>query len=239
MSIRTRVGKFVVAAVAALAIGASAFAGTVKLANDVTPTTSGGPFTATVVAGPIGIYTAGQTFQTFCLEQGETFGPGTTYWAVVSDRAVFGTNGNTGGADGYDLLNAETAYLYTNFMKGTMKSVVSTWAGTTEDLTALQDAIWKIEGETKLSTTPTIIALRDKLITAANNAVGGSWGNTIGNVRVMQLWTSQDTVGTQGGKVQDQLVLVPTPSAAIAGMGLLASLAVVGYIKRRRANDRI
>jgi hypothetical protein len=194
--------------------------------------TTGGPFNVFVNAGPVGMYATGSNFNTFCVEQGEHFGPGNSYYVVVSDRARFGTNG-TDGTDAYgsyDLLNPETAYLYSNYMGGTMTTVIGTWTGSNTDLIALQDAIWSLEGESVGLT-----SLANSIKTQALAAVSGSWGNTIGNVRVMQLWTSAATVNTQGGKVQDMLVLVPTPVASLAGSSLLAGMAVCGIIRRRRA----
>lgn len=221
------------------AVAQSISAATVKLSNSQISGSSGGPFTATVVSGPIGIYATNATFNTFCLEHGENFSPNQTYWAVVSDRAVFGANGTNG--SGFDLLNPQTAYLYTNYMKGTMTSVVASWTGSDGDKKALQDAIWQQEGETgaNINTSGATAGLRNLLQTAANAAVAGSWGNTIGNVRVLQLWTSQGTAGTQAGKAQDQLVLVPTPQASLAGMSLLGVMGVLGIIKRRRRNDDV
>lgn len=234
--------SFIAAAVglaAATALGAS-----VKLSNSTVGTT-GGPFTATVVTGPIGIYATNATFQTFCIERSELFTPNATYTAVVSDRSVGGNAGgvndptlpwygNPGFINTSDLLDPDTAYLFTNFVQGTMTSVVASWTGSTGDLIALQDAIWTIEGET-VNTSGATAGMKTVLINAANAA---NW-TTIGNVRVMQLWnTALGPIGSDAAKVQDHLVIVPLPPAVLAGMGLMAIMGV-GYIRRNLASRSI
>jgi len=211
-----------------LLLTAPGLAATVKLSNSQVSTV-GGPFTATVMSGTVGRYTAPATFNTFCVEVGEHFTPGTEDWAVVSDRARFGVNG-TDGTDQYgtyDLLSPKTAFLYSNYMSGTMASLVNTWSGSQGDLIALQDAIWSLE-DVSANTSGATANMAASLAAKAN---ASSW-TTIGNVRVMQLWTSQATVNTQGGQVQDQLVLVPTPTSAMAGFSLLAGLGLLGLRRK-------
>jgi hypothetical protein len=109
---------------------------------------------------------------------------------------------------------------------------------------AIQYAIWDLEGELvwdvnqskyvnpsgysgSFSSAPNSWA-RQIVSEANSNAIAGN----LYGVRVLQLWS-----GTT--PIQDQLTIVPTPTAAMAGLGLIAGLAVAGYIKRRRENDRI
>jgi hypothetical protein len=230
------------AAVMAIAAG-SALATTVKVGNSQVGT-NGGPFIATVVSGPIGIYGSGATFSTFCLERAEFFTPNKEYTAVVSDRAVSGNNGAEldttlpwYGQSGYintsDKLDAKTAYLYTNYVYGTMTSVVNSWTGVPGNLIALQDAIWNLEGE-NVSTAGATDGMAASLMNAATAA---GW-TTIGNVRVMQLWdTGLGAIGTQAAAVQEHLVIIPLPPAILAGMGLL-SVVVAGQLRRRSKDDK-
>lgn len=236
--------RYALAAAAVMAIAASsALATTVKVGNS-TVGTNGGPFVATVVSGSIGGYGVNATFATFCLERSEFFTPNKVYTAVVSDRAV---SGNAGGVNdpslpwynqpGYlntsDVLDPTTAYLYTNYVYGSMASVVNTWTGVNGDLIALQDAIWNLEGE-NVSTAGATAGMAASL---ANAAVAAGW-TTIGNVRVMQLWdTGLGAIGTQAAAVQEHLVIIPLPPAILAGMGLL-SVVVAGQLRRRSKDDK-
>jgi hypothetical protein len=213
-------------AVTMLCIVPVGWTATIKLGGSQTGT-SGGPFLATVQSGNIGIYAAGQSFNTFCIEMGEHFSPGNTYYAMESERARFGTNGN-GGSDSlgtYDLLNHQTAWLYSQYMSGGLAALGIGWTGSIADLIALQNAIWAFEGESSGSS-----AMKAALMVQANaNAQVGN----LYNVRVMQLWTSESAVNTHAGRVQDQLVLVPTPGPAAAAFGLLGAIGLFAWYKRR------
>jgi hypothetical protein len=158
---------------------------------------------------------------------GEHFSPGNTYYATVSDRARYGTNG-TGGTDSigsFDLLNHQTAWLYSQYMSGGLASLGIGWTGSVTDLIALQNAIWAFEGESSGSS-----AMKTALMAKADaNSVAGN----LYNVRVMQLWTSESAVNTHAGKVQDQLVLVPTPRAVTAALGLLGCIGLFAWYRRR------
>jgi hypothetical protein len=210
-------------AVVCLAVCSVAVAGQVRL--DLIPGngTVGGPFKATVISGFVG-NPAGTTFKTFCLERGETFSPGHTYDVVVSDREVSGANG--GNPSGFDLLDSATAYLYSNFRHGTLGAALNSFAGVSfndadmSHLTALQNVIWKLEGETFSFAEG---SLSDELFDMAVANKNGS----LYDVRVMQLWE-----GTQ--RRQDQLMLVPLPAAAVAGLALFPVTLAAGHLRRRR-----
>ncbi|MHB9077045.1 MAG: hypothetical protein ACYC3X_06075 [Pirellulaceae bacterium] len=81
----------------------------------------------------------------FCLERDEYLGFNTTYTAQVSTIAQLGgVNTNSG-----DPLDTKTAYLYSNFVKGTLNSLLTGW--TANELkgvsTNLQEVFWFVEQE--------------------------------------------------------------------------------------------
>lgn len=88
------------------------------------------------------------SFVTFCIERDEYFNPGSVY--KVADLS---TNVITGGMDDLDTtppypsLNYGTAYLYSQFRAGTLKTSTNQPYSTASHQSDLQLAIWKLEGE--------------------------------------------------------------------------------------------
>lgn len=259
---RRRLARSLVA-VAALGLGtAVAQAGTLTISDGV-GSGSGGEFAisnlvlgsgeyvstlnGTNVQYPYGLGSAfeGQTygsaqFETFCVERNESITLPGNYSFTVSTGAI---NGGVGGqaSTNFDPVSAQTAYLYREFRAGTLwvdrngNSVqdatdLYNYTGTTGTgyanrttwANALQDAIWHLEGEISA---PGATSLAGRLVTAAQNWVTAN-GDNLRGVRIMNL--------TQNGVLrQSQLALVPLPTSAYAGLGLLAGLGLVGVLRRR------
>lgn len=176
---------------------------------------------------------AAGAFHTFCIERNEnielanTNGSANRYYAQISDSAKGGgisnndpsnSNRRTNGV-GEDVISFTTAKIYTEFRNnGNFGGIGSVLAGTVADgqnfVTAIQEALWYSEGELN-AVTGTALAIF--------NWAAANHGNTLGDVRVLNLWTNFDpATGTYSGNGQDQLVLIPLPSAsALAGVGLL------------------
>lgn len=191
-------------AVALVAImGVSAHAGVVKL--EKAPFAGDhGPFIATSTSGFNGLTNPMGQFLTFCLEKNVPFVPGGLHNAAISTK--------TGGNGQEDPISTQTAYLYYNFRMGTLAGYT---AGNLADGLALQEAIWALENEMN-APAPGVNKFYDL-------ALKSNWTD-IGMVRVLQIGNPDGSCG------QDQLTLVPLPTAAWMG---LATLGVAAGLRRR------
>lgn len=157
-------------------------------------------------------------FETFCIEVDEHVDYGRLFCVD------FGTAADGGGVGGGspDPLDPLTAYLYTQFIGGTLDAYVydTSDGGTArgECADALQHVIWFIEEEEDQTWVSGDGSLADLFY---QNALDNA-GPDIGDVLVMHLYW--DAAGEE--KAQDQLVLVPEPAAGL--------LAVVGLLCLRR-----
>jgi hypothetical protein len=195
-------------------------------------TTGGGDFLLTVKEGPVGIYAEGAKFRSFCTEVNEYVSNDRNYYVTIDEKAWDG--GKTGGPG--DPLSAESAYLYTLWLDGSVGEKVFTYD--TANTNALQNAIWYSEGEKSLSAIGGASSDAKKLYDYAVDAVtqGGdtdSWynrhENTIGDIRVLNLWKYSNHTGY----AQDQLVrIVPVPAAFVLGM---LGMGVAGIRLRKSA----
>lgn len=224
-----RLSGFLLAASIGMGLASSALAGQITMNNPGGDWRDGsgwpgGAFRATVVSGFNGV-TGGpggtsDSFLTFCLEYNENFSFGTTYNTVISDRAQNGGNGPSG-----DLISGATKAMYAEFRRGGNNTFgisglnVGGGGDLSNTMRALQNAIWFEEGE--IESLPSGLATTIWNWGTANSANAG----LANNVRVLQLWN------LDGSRAQDQLTLIPLPSAAAAGLSLLG----VGAMRRRRA----
>jgi len=183
-----------------------------------------------------------ESFQSFCIEVSERIYEPMEIWVSEENAAGtgFGTHAWEGGTGSGDDLNAETAYLYTQFATGNLSGYAYT--GTvggldrSETAGALQRLIWSIEGEggSNFSEPYYGITLNDDqrdLIDDWEEAFVGSGWTGIGDVRVLQTYQK---IGDECYYVlkQDQLYLTPVPGAVLLGM---IGLGVAGLKLRKFA----
>lgn len=167
----------------------------------------------------------GGGFITFCMEIPE--GLGATRFDVTIDTVAYAGGGGSSGIPLSDPLDAATAYLYQTFMNGTLSTGGFTYLDGDSGL-ALQQALWALEEELTYAQLPIGMA-RDLYDAAVFARDFGAWGNTIGNVRIMNLY-EVDTHELR----QSQLVIIPLPGTVGLATAGLASLFGFGILRRRR-----
>jgi hypothetical protein len=183
------------------------------------PGLGGGEFTAYTSQNFLGNYAApailGQGFETFCMETGVEFSPGTSYYYSLGNI----TQPNPGNSQqGSGLaLSQGTAYLYYQFGKDLLTDFdYTSVAGRMADDNLLQAAIWYLQGGQTYAGYPTPIT-SNKFYIDATNALGNSVldAYTGTSVEVLQVWDNPDDTGA----AQNQLVLVPDGGLTVALLG--------------------
>lgn len=202
--------------------------------------------TNTPYQGSSVLYGTGTSFITFCLEKTEYFNSYDTQTLYVKGAPNIGAlNGGAGRAamytgdvagtgtstNGFDPISSKTAYLYTQFSKGTLSNY--DYGNATlrvADADALQNAFWYLENELGSTTFNSLSTQTKAWINEATTAIANNQWSGIGNVRVLNLYKDQNFTQIS----QDQLYMTtPVPEPETYAM-MLAGLGLIGVIARRR-----
>lgn len=173
--------------------------------------TGGGEFLAYSSAG------AFDAFLTFCLQRTEyiSFGP-LFYVEGITGGARSETIAQGGDGSGSDPIDTRTAWLYTQFVTGSLSGYTFSGTGRSASMLALQNVIWFLENEGISWTTISGDTKALQFYNAAQAAVAGGWKDG-GHVFALNLRNAD------GSEAQDQLVYVtPEPASLfLLGIGLL------------------
>ena len=181
----------------------------------------GGEFTAYTLPNTfVGNYAPGAQvsggFETFCMETGVEFSPGTTYYYTLG-YFTKPDPGNAQQAGSGLALTQGAAYLYYLFGKGNLGGFDYTpGSGRATDDNLLQAAIWAFQGGQSLGTYPSGVVGNPYYADATNHLGSAAFDAYTGtSVQVLQVWTNPNDTGP----AQNQLVLVPDGGLTVALLG--------------------
>ncbi len=133
-----------------------------------------------ILAGYAASAKSGGGFQTFCLEENESFTPGKSYFTAINTGAVGGgvNLGHPGITPGFDPLSQGTSWLYSQFAKGTLAGYNYTYgAGRIATAKELQQTIWWLEDESSVAPANVFTtAVYAQFLDPKKDAVAGEFG---------------------------------------------------------------
>lgn len=169
---------------------------------------------------------AGQTFNTFCVEIAEHANGGSSTYEIVDLADAPRSDTPDSAGDNYGQLRADAV------VEVIAKAIDLGWidtnlqrvsGATTDQMSAIQAAIWgALFGSTASSGD-----------SGTNTAIGQLGTQSLNNA-TYNLMKSRLRAAVADGE-QDQLYIVPLPTSALAGLGMLGGIAGVRTIRRRRA----
>jgi hypothetical protein len=180
-----------------------------------------------------GVKNGNNYINTFCLEPGDGFTSGTTYWATIDNLVMYPDNDATLGYNNSNTLTMPltdtTKKIYAAYLGGALNAYTTTQA----NLNTLQQTFWAVQKDAAHSNWN--YTANSTIVSLANNyaASNNSWQN----VKVMNLWGSNAQGGADYTKdIQSQLVMtapsvVPEPSTSVI---LLTGMITTLLGKRRR-----
>lgn len=172
----------------------------------------------------------GDSFETFCLERTESITLGTPYYVDINTEAKAGGYG--GAVAGADPLSYSSAWLYTQYRNDALDDLFGGFSYTSNaSLNSLQLAFWKLEDELDPSWLATYGA--DAMAVSLVSVASASGWTSLGDVRVMNLYSSYSPTGGFSGPKQSQLYMMPIPEPETYAL-LMAGLGLMGFVARRR-----